>query len=331
MLFDAQQMSQLQSYVDSSRDNEARRRHSMAVTVLLEQRCWKQRCWKQRCWKQRCCGSSERDRPPVPPFPLGRSVVRCACPVQIWEPRPHLHYLPLIWQLLKWWAQFAESNGQFDKALQYYERANDHLAIVRVLCFHGKLDRAAEVVNESGDLGAAYHLAKQYEANGDIKQAIYFFQRSQRFNHAVRLAKQHDMAGDLTMLSQNAPPKLMVEAAEYFEARNMPDMHFTCPSRMPVTCPLHARHTPVTYPSHARHMPVTCPSHARYMHLNYHRRATCPTRPLRSTKRAGISRRRWTYASARARTTRCATSPSAWTPPPTRSYFTAARSSSLIT
>ena len=74
-----------------------------------------------------------------------------------------------------------------------------------------------------------------------------------------------------------------------------------------------------------------CPSHARHMHLDYHRRATCPTRPLRSTKRAGISRRRWTYASARARTTRCATSPSAWTPPPTRSYFTAARSSSLIT
>ena len=92
-------------------------------------------------------------------------------------------------ELLKWWAQFAESNGQFDKALQYYERANDHLAIVRVLCFHGKLDRAAEVVNGSGDLGAAYHLAKQYEAKGDIKEAIYFFQRAQRFNHAVRLAK----------------------------------------------------------------------------------------------------------------------------------------------
>ena len=54
-----------------------------------------------------------------------------------------------------------------------------------------------------------------------IEQAIYFFQRSQRFNHAVRLAKQHDMAGELTMLSMHAPPKLMVEAAEYFEARNM--------------------------------------------------------------------------------------------------------------
>ena len=42
---------------------------------------------------------------------------------------------------------------------------------VRVLSFHGKLDRAAEIVNESGDLGAAYHMAKQYEAKGDIKQA----------------------------------------------------------------------------------------------------------------------------------------------------------------
>jgi len=151
MLFDAQQMSQLQSYVDSSQDNE----------------------------------------------------------------------------LLRWWAQFAESNGQFDKALQYYERAADHLAIVRVLCFHDKLDRAAEIVNGSSDLGAAYHLAKQYEAKGDVKQAIYFFQRSQRFNHAIRLAKQNDMAGELTMLSLHAPAKLMIEAAEYFESRNMPEKAVT--------------------------------------------------------------------------------------------------------
>ena len=33
--------------------------------------------------------------------------------------------------LLRWWAQYAESNVRFKEALQYYERADDHLAIVR--------------------------------------------------------------------------------------------------------------------------------------------------------------------------------------------------------
>ena len=45
--------------------------------------------------------------------------------------------------LLRWWAQYAESNARFREALQYYEKAKDHLAIVRVLCFHKKFERAA--------------------------------------------------------------------------------------------------------------------------------------------------------------------------------------------
>ena len=126
-------------------------------------------------------------------------------------------------ELLRWWAQYAESNARFREALQYYERAGDHLAIVRVLCFHKKFDRAAEVVEASGDLGAAYHLAKQYEAKDDIKKAIQYYQRAQRFNHAIRLARTHDMAGELNMMAINAPPKQMSEAAAYFESRGQED------------------------------------------------------------------------------------------------------------
>lgn len=126
-------------------------------------------------------------------------------------------------ELMRWWAQYAESNARFREALQYYERAGDHLAIVRVLCFHKKFDRAAEVVEASNDSGAAYHLAKQYEAKEDIAKAIAYYQRAGRFNHAIRLARQHDMAGELNMMAINAPPKQMSEAASYFEARGQED------------------------------------------------------------------------------------------------------------
>ena len=94
-----------------------------------------------------------------------------------------------------------ESNGHFDDALQYYERAEDWLAIVRVLCFRQQLDKASDIINETGDPAAAYHLARQYEAGGYIKEAIHFFQRAQRFNHAVRLAKAHEMPSELNMLA----------------------------------------------------------------------------------------------------------------------------------
>jgi len=126
-------------------------------------------------------------------------------------------------ELYKWWAQYAESNARFKEALSYYEKAVDHLSIVRVLCFHNKVDRAAEVVNQSGDDGAAYHLAKQYESKGLVKQAIQFYQRSGRFNHAIRLAKAHDLAGELNMMAISAPPRMMVEAAAYFESRGQDD------------------------------------------------------------------------------------------------------------
>lgn len=126
-------------------------------------------------------------------------------------------------ELYKWWAQYCESNGKFDKALDYYQHARDHLSIVRVLCFHGKMDAAAEVVHESGDGAAAYHLAKHCEEAGRTKDAVFFYQRAGRYNHAVRLAREHNMASELSNLATQASTKVMVETAQYFEGRKMYD------------------------------------------------------------------------------------------------------------
>ena len=49
-------------------------------------------------------------------------------------------------ELYKWWAQYAESNGRFKEAISYYEKASDTLSIVRVLCFHNKLQKANDWV-----------------------------------------------------------------------------------------------------------------------------------------------------------------------------------------
>ena len=123
-------------------------------------------------------------------------------------------------ELYRWWAQFSESKGDFANAVEYYKRAKDHLAVVRVLCFHEDFERAGEVVNETGDNAAAYHLGRQLEARDQVKDAIFYYQRAQRYNHAVRLAKAHDLASELSMLS------LQARSAEI--GRDAPEMRPRC-------------------------------------------------------------------------------------------------------
>ena len=43
--------------------------------------------------------------------------------------------------LHKWWAQYMESLGEMDSALQFYEMAQDYLSLVRVYCYCGNMDK----------------------------------------------------------------------------------------------------------------------------------------------------------------------------------------------
>lgn len=49
--------------------------------------------------------------------------------------------------------------------------------------------KAAEIANETGNWAASYHLARQYESQDEIKQAVHFYTRAQAFNNAIRLCK----------------------------------------------------------------------------------------------------------------------------------------------
>lgn len=56
---------------------------------------------------------------------------------------------------------------------------------------HGSLLslQAAEIANESGNWAASYHLARQYESQEEVRQAVHFYSRAQAFNNAIRLCK----------------------------------------------------------------------------------------------------------------------------------------------
>jgi hypothetical protein len=111
-------------------------------------------------------------------------------------------------------------------------------------------------VIESGDRSAAYHLAKQHEARGNVrgagvvvavslvvmcfplvfstlvltsvrvcapravlaaqlKDALFYFEKAGRYNHAVRIAKEAGMDNDLAALALQASKKVQLDAARY--------------------------------------------------------------------------------------------------------------------
>ena len=49
--------------------------------------------------------------------------------------------------------------------------------------------QGAEICNDTGDKAASYHLARQYENNDQIKDAIHFFTRAGAYGNAIRLCK----------------------------------------------------------------------------------------------------------------------------------------------
>ncbi|XP_033630790.1 intraflagellar transport protein 140 homolog [Asterias rubens] len=119
--------------------------------------------------------------------------------------------------LRKWWAQYMESTGEMETALQFYEAGQDFLSLVRVYCYCGNLEKAAEIANETGNKAACYHLARQYENQDNIREAIHFFTRAQAYSQAIRLCKENNMEDQLMNLALMSSNEDMIEAARYYE------------------------------------------------------------------------------------------------------------------
>ena len=119
--------------------------------------------------------------------------------------------------LLKWWAAYLESKERYDKARKYYTRAGDHLSLVRILCFQGDFQKAADIVSESKSNAATYHFARQLEAQGELQEAIRYYASSGCYNHAIRLAKSYGMDSELMTFAIKSTPSLMLDCAAHFE------------------------------------------------------------------------------------------------------------------
>ncbi|BFZ17235.1 hypothetical protein BsWGS_20274 [Bradybaena similaris] len=121
--------------------------------------------------------------------------------------------------LRRWWAQYMESTGDMDTAIQFYQSAQDFFSLVRVYCYCNNMEKAAEVCNETGDKAACYYLARQYENQEHIKEAIHFFQRAGAYGSSIRLCKEHGFEDQLLNYALIGRPEDMMEAARYYESK----------------------------------------------------------------------------------------------------------------
>ncbi|KAJ3378386.1 hypothetical protein HDU84_007618 [Entophlyctis sp. JEL0112] len=117
----------------------------------------------------------------------------------------------------KWWAQYEESRGNMNDAFKFYEESGDILSIVRLHCSTGRIGKAVEVASRSGNRAAAYHIARHFERENKVAEAIDFYAQAQCHTQAIRLAKENNLINALINLALQGTKQAMLDVAHYLE------------------------------------------------------------------------------------------------------------------
>lgn len=110
-------------------------------------------------------------------------------------------------QIFKWWAQYLETEGEEQEALNYYKLANEHGNEARIHCQNGNAQGALKVALETQDPMACYHLARYYENEGNMREAIIYYGKSLRLHHAIRLAKEAGLDPEVFQMAMQSSSK----------------------------------------------------------------------------------------------------------------------------
>lgn len=71
---------------------------------------------------------------------------------------------------------------------------------------------------------ASYHLARYYEQDGNIREAIIHYGKSLRLHHAIGLAKEAGLDPEVyQMAMQSTSNQIKLQAARYFESKGKMD------------------------------------------------------------------------------------------------------------
>ncbi len=75
------------------------------------------------------------------------------------------------------------------------------------------------MINESNDRASSYHFARQLEHQSEFQEAINFYALAGCYHHCIRLAKAHELDGELMRYALKSTPVYMISCAEYYEQK----------------------------------------------------------------------------------------------------------------
>mmetsp|Transcript_26256 Transcript_26256/g.40089 ORF Transcript_26256/g.40089 Transcript_26256/m.40089 type:complete len:92 (-) Transcript_26256:1185-1460(-) len=87
------------------------------------------------------------------------------------------------------------------ESLGFYRESHDYGSVVRLLCMIGDVQNAMKIALETNDPQGCFHLARHYEQNQNIREAIVYYSKSQRLHHAIRLAKNNGFDQEVMTMS----------------------------------------------------------------------------------------------------------------------------------
>ena len=73
-----------------------------------------------------------------------------------------------------------------------YRQGQDFGSCVRIFCGVGDINAATKISLSSNDPHACFAMARYFEGEGNLPDAILYYSKSGRLTHAIRLAKENN-------------------------------------------------------------------------------------------------------------------------------------------
>ena len=96
------------------------------------------------------------------------------------------------------------------EALTMYREAQDYGSCVRMFCSVGDIQKATKIALSSSDQQACFTVARYFEGEGNIADAILYYSKSGRLTHAIRLAKDNNFYQQVMTMSMMSSKQIMI-------------------------------------------------------------------------------------------------------------------------
>ncbi|GAU87313.1 hypothetical protein RvY_00190 [Ramazzottius varieornatus] len=132
-------------------------------------------------------------------------------------------------RLYGWYGHFLESQNLTDEAVEYYEKAHELKAQVRIFCGRDEQDAALALVRRSHNRAAAFQLAHAMEVEGktDATILVELYEMAGAYRNAIRICMDNELDEEVVKLALQSQKSESIMAAKYLQSKGLIDKAIT--------------------------------------------------------------------------------------------------------